>query len=71
MLAGFIYPDLGTFLLLLIPPQDFVPEQVIRLIMLVGVIVVPGVVGVLTLALTSKEERGGRGRSRRSRAAIR
>ena len=60
MLAGFIVPDLGTFLLLLIPPQDFVPEQVIRLVMLIGVIVVPGVVGVLTLALTSKEERSGR-----------
>ena len=60
MLAGFIVPDLGTFLLLLIPPQDFVPDEVIRLIMLIGVIVVPGVVGLLTLALTAKEERQGR-----------
>ena len=71
MLAGFIVPDLGTFLLLLIPPQDFVPDQVIRLIMLVGVIVVPGVVGLLTLALTAKEERQGRVPSRRSPAATR
>ncbi len=60
MLAGFIFPDLGTFLLLLIPPQDYVPEQVIRLLMLAGVIVVPGVVGILTLALTSKDERSPR-----------
>ncbi len=60
MLAGFIVPDLGTFLLLLIPPQDFVSDEVIRLIMLIGVIVVPGVVGLLTLALTAKEERQGR-----------
>ena len=60
MCAGFIVPDLGTFLLLLIPPQDFVPDEVIRLIMLIGVIVVPGVVGLLTLALTAKEERQGR-----------
>lgn len=57
MLAGFIVPDLGTFLLLLVPPQDFVPEQVIRLLMLIGVIVVPAIVGIVTLALTSKDER--------------
>jgi hypothetical protein len=60
MVAGFIVPDIGTFLLLLVPPQDIVPEAVIRLFMLIGVLVVPGVVGVLTLALTSKEERAGR-----------
>ena len=60
MCAGFIVPDLGTFLLLLIPPQDFVSDDVIRLIMLIGVIVVPGVVGLLTLALTAKEERQAR-----------
>jgi hypothetical protein len=60
MCAGFIVPDLGTFLLLLIPPQDFVADEVIRLVMFIGVIVVPGVVGLLTLALTAKEERQGR-----------
>jgi hypothetical protein len=57
MVAGFIVPDLGTFLLLLVPPQDFVPDEVIRLLMLIGVIVVPGVVGIVTLALTAKDER--------------
>jgi len=57
MLAGFVVPDLGTFLLLLVPPQDFVPDEAIRLLMLIGVIVVPGVVGLVTLALTSKDER--------------
>lgn len=60
MLAGFIVPDLGAFLLLLVPPQDFVPEQVIRLLMLAGVIVVPAIVGVVTLALTTKDERNAR-----------
>src|SRR6185369_12769506 len=39
MLAGFIIPDLGAFLLVLIPPQNVVPQNVIRLVMLVGVIV--------------------------------
>jgi len=57
MVAGFIVPDLGTFLLLLVPPQDFVPDEVIRLVMLIGVIVVPGIVGLVTLALTAKDER--------------
>jgi hypothetical protein len=60
LLAGFVFPDLGTFLLLLIPPQDFIPEQAIRLLMLIGVLVVPGVVGILTLALTAKDERSPR-----------
>src|SRR6185369_9467699 len=41
MVAGFIVPDLGTFLLLLVPSQDVVPDEVIRLLMLIGVIVVP------------------------------
>ena len=57
MLAGFIFPDLGAFLLLLIPPQNVIPEETIRLLMLIGVIVVPGIVGLVTLALTSQDER--------------
>ena len=60
MLAGFIIPDLGAFLLVLIPPQNVVPQNVIRLVMLVGVIVVPGIVGAVTLALTSGEDRSAR-----------
>lgn len=60
MVAGFIVPDLGAFLLLLVPPQNVVPEGVIRLLMLTGVIVVPAIVGVLTLALTSRGDRLGR-----------
>ena len=61
MVAGFIVPDLGAFLLLLVPPQDFVSQDIIRLLMLIGVLVVPAIVGVATLALMSKEERAGRG----------
>ena len=41
LLAGFIVPDVGTFLLLLVPPQDFVPEEVIRLLMLIGALSCP------------------------------
>jgi hypothetical protein len=60
MVAGFIVPDIGAFLLVLVPPQNIVPQGVIRLLMLIGVIVVPGIVGVVTLALTSGEGRSPR-----------
>ncbi len=61
MLAGLIVPDVGAFLLLLIPPQNVVPETTIRLLMLAGVLIVPGLVGVLTLALTTGAQRTARG----------
>jgi|GEM_PF-657112 len=61
MLAGFIIPDLGAFLLLLVPPQNVVPQGVIRLLMLVGILVVPGVVGAVTLALASRDQLSARG----------
>lgn len=53
LVAGVIVPDIGAFLLLLLPPQDVVPEWLIRLVMLVGALIVPAVVGGLTLALSS------------------
>ena len=46
----------GTFLLLLVPSQDVVPEWVIRLTMLAAALVVPGIIGGLTLALTPTGE---------------
>jgi len=55
LLGGVLFPDLGTFLLLFIPSQDIVPEAVIRLIMLIGALVVPGVIGALTLSLSNAE----------------
>jgi len=57
LLVGVLVPDVGTFLLLLVPAQDFIPESVIRLLMLAGAIIVPGVVGGLTLALRRGGER--------------
>lgn len=61
MVAGFIVPNVGAFLLLMVPPQDVVPQDVIRLLMLIGVLVVPAIVGVVTLALTSGDGRSARG----------
>ncbi len=60
MLAGVIVPDVGAFLLLLVPPQEVVPEGVIRVVMLIGVLLVPGIVGVVTLALDQTAARDGR-----------
>jgi hypothetical protein len=57
LLIGLIVPDVGAFLLLLIPPQDYVADDVIRLAMLIGVLVVPAAVGAATLALTQVEPR--------------
>ncbi len=61
MVAGVIVPDVGAFLLLLVPPQEVVPEIVIRVVMLIGVLLVPGIVGVVTLALDQSAARDGRG----------
>ena len=61
MLIGLIVPSVGAFLLLLIPPQTVIPEAVIRLLMLIGVLVVPGVVGAMTLLLGTGEARTARG----------
>ena len=60
LVAGIAVPDIGAFLLLLIPPQGIVPENVIRLAMLIGALVVPAIVGILVLWLSPPEERHGR-----------
>ena len=64
LVIGVIVPDVGTFLLLLVPSQDIVPEVVIRAAMLIGALVVPGVVGFLILWLSPAADRRGRGRDR-------
>ena len=51
LLAGVVFPDLGTFLLVLVPDQPFIPEWIIRLLMLIAAAIVPAVVGILTLRL--------------------
>jgi hypothetical protein len=60
LLLGVLLPDVGTFLLVFVPDQDIVPENVIRLIMLIGAIVVPGVIGALTLMLSNSGDRSAR-----------
>jgi hypothetical protein len=57
LLGGVLFPDVGTFLLVLVPPQDFVPEWVIRVAMLIAALIVPAVVGVLTVLLRPAADR--------------
>ncbi len=61
LLVGVVVPEVGAFLLVLLPAQDVIPESVIRLVMLIGAIVVPGVIGGLTLALRRGSQRDARG----------
>jgi hypothetical protein len=57
LLAGVLFPDVGTFLLVLVPDQDIVPEWVISLVMLIAALIVPAVIGGLTLMLASPTDR--------------
>jgi hypothetical protein len=59
LVAGILDPDIGAYLLLLVPPQEVVPEEIIRLVMLAGALLVPGIVGGLVFALTSPADRQG------------
>jgi hypothetical protein len=61
LLVGVLVPAVGTMLLLFIPPQGFVPEIVIRLLMLAAAIILPGVVGATTLLLDQAADRTPRG----------
>ena len=60
LVFGVAVPEIGTFLLVFVPAQDFVPEAVVRLLMLLGALIVPGVLGILTLALSPDAHRGAR-----------
>jgi hypothetical protein len=57
LLVGVLFPDVGTLLLLFIPPQHFVPDAVIRLLMLAAAIILPGMIGAVTLLIDQSPER--------------
>ncbi len=58
--AGIVFPDIGAFLLVLLPKQEYIPQSTIRLVMVAGALVVPGVVGVLTYRLAERSDRSAR-----------
>jgi hypothetical protein len=58
LLIGVLLPDVGTFLLVFVPKQNVVPDDTIRLIMLLGAVILPAVVGAVTLKLSGAATRG-------------
>jgi len=57
LVVGVFVPDVGTFLIALVPTPDFIPESWIRLAMLAGALLVPLAIGVAAVTLTKKESR--------------
>ena len=57
LLIGVLLPDVGAFLLVFVPDQDIVPDTTLSLIMLVGALVVPAVIGGITVLLSAPKER--------------
>ena len=56
-LLGVAFPGIGTFLVAFVSPPDWVKPW-IRLAMLVGVIVIPALVGWLSTRMVDPEDRG-------------
>jgi hypothetical protein len=57
MLAGVLFPDVGTFLLAAIPVPSFVDKNWVRLAMLVGAIITPLLIGAATIFIQPKDRR--------------
>jgi hypothetical protein len=57
LVGGVVVPDVGAFLLLLVPRQEIIPETTLRIAMLGAALTLPAAVGGLTLALGSPADR--------------
>lgn len=55
--VGVLLPDLGAVLLTALPLPDWVPEDLVRLVMLATALVLPAVLGGVTLLLFDPEDR--------------
>ena len=60
LLIGVLLPDVGTFLLVLIPKQQILSDTTVRLIMLALAIIAPAIIGGLTVLLTPANDRSAR-----------
>lgn len=56
-IVGVVFPDIGTFMLALVPVPDFVDEGVVRLAMLAIALVIPLLIGVAAVFLTEPGRR--------------
>ena len=57
LVVGVLLPDVGAILLAAVPLPDWVPEDLVRLAMLAGAIVLPAVLGGVTLLLQDPQDR--------------
>lgn len=55
--VGVVVPDAGTFLLAAFPLPDWLPEDLVRLAMLVAALVLPALLGAVTLLLQDPADR--------------
>lgn len=55
--AGVLLPDVGTLLLAAVPRPDWIPEELVRWAMLAGALILPVVLGGVTLLLQDPEDR--------------
>lgn len=55
--AGVLVPDVGAVLLTAVPRPDWIPEDWVRVAMLVTALVLPAILGAVTLLLFEPEER--------------
>lgn len=55
--AGVLVPDLGAILLTAVPRPDWIPEEVVRLAMLAVALLLPAILGAVTLLLFEPEDR--------------
>jgi hypothetical protein len=56
-LVGVLIPDAGTFLLAFVPRPGWVPEWIVRLGMLVAALVLPAIIGAISLLVSDPEDR--------------
>lgn len=55
--AGVLVPDLGAILLAAVPRPDWIPEDLVRLAMLAIALILPAILGAVTLLLFEPEDR--------------
>jgi len=55
--AGILFPDIGAVLLTALPRPEWVPEDLVRLAMLATAVILPAILGGVTLLLFDPEER--------------
>ncbi|MEZ0239931.1 MAG: hypothetical protein ACAH65_03960, partial [Chloroflexota bacterium] len=55
--VGVLIPDGGTFLLALVPRPDWLPEWIVRLGMLGAALLLPAVIGAISLLVSDPEDR--------------